>query len=342
MYIYRDIEISNPLYIHFLCGNKYQRKNDRDKRNRLKNYIDQIDNNYALILEQLFVTKEYTKMGFNNLEEVEVMASNYAKSIIIFQETVSTAAEISLFASKKYLKNKILVIYAPEEIVETDTVGSFIRLAYFNSNKITYKEYSFKRELNKQEGKEYAYYDTYFDNNELDSEFKNIINDFWKQMQDKSNIKLKKKKNFFSQENVYSINNKEKKIKINLNYNLILSLLISILINNELVAVVRSWNEAISKICKLFQEIISNTISNIEVQDVKSYTVSIKTVDNRDINLPIRFCVYILKKAKLIRIIDNKISVTNKLKSNCHEYKKLLIKINKPHFFEDDNNDQRL
>ena len=337
MYIYRGIKISNPLYIHFLCGNKYKRKNDRDKRKILKKYIDQIDNNYALILEHLFKPKEYSKMGFKDLEEVEVMASNYAKSIIIFQETVSTAAEISLFASKKPLKNKILIIYAPKKIVETDTVGAFIRLAYFDSGKITYKEYNFKRELNKEAGKEYAYFDTYFDNNELDIEIKNTINDFWNQMQDNNDIKLRKKHLYRSKKNTYTIDNEKKEIKILLNYNFILSLLISILINNKLVSDVRAWDEAISKICYLFKEIIGNTISYKEVQNINSYAINIKTINNKEINLPIRFCIYILKKSKLIKIINNRISITDKLKQNCNEYKKLLKEVTKPQFFKDDN-----
>lgn len=334
MYIYNGITIKKPLYIHFLCGKKYIRKDSNDKRKILKEYIDQQENNYALILEQLFYPKEYEKMGFKDLEEVEIMASNYARSIIIFQETVSTAAEISLFASNKKLQNKVLIIYAPRRIVETDSVGAFIKLAYLNSGKITYSEYNFNPKLRTQD--HIAYFDTYFYNNKIDNNFINILKSFWGKNQPSANYKIIKNKAPYKKEDTYRINKREKRISMTISYQLILNFLISILLNNDLVKDVRNLDEAISKICMLFQEIIKNTISNFEFQKLDSYTISIKTIDNHDINLPIRFCLYILKKSKLINIVENQISVSNRFKRSCYEYKSLLKKEQFPRFFGDD------
>ena len=107
MYIYKGKEILHPIYIHFLCGNKYNPDYNNDKREILKNYIDSIDNNYALILEKLFEIEEYKSLGFKDLEEVELMASHYARSIIILHETVSTAAEIAVNGKIKCRKSVI-------------------------------------------------------------------------------------------------------------------------------------------------------------------------------------------------------------------------------------------
>lgn len=338
MYIFCDKEIENPLYIHFLCGNKYHAGDPRDKRNVLKKYIDSINNNHALILEKLFYPIEYSKMGFVDLEQVELMASHYARSIIIFQETVSTAAEVSLFASKELLKNKVLVIHASEEVAETDPVGNFIRLAYFKNQKISHKEYAFKPELHKISGKNVAYYNTYFLDEELGSDFKKELEKFWRRGRKKLNLKLEKEIAICKKENIYRIDKNAKKVYIKLNYDLILTLLISILLNSELIDEIRDIDEAITRTCDLFKKILTNTIEYTEIEDFSSYSMTIKTIDGEDINLPIKFCMYILEKSHLINIENKRISVTNDFKRDCREYRNFLKKPPLPDFFEGDIN----
>lgn len=337
MYIYEGREISHPIYIHFLCGNKYNPKNDNDKREILKKYIDSINNNYALILEKLFEIKDYKPLGFKDLEEVELMASHYARSIIILHETVSTAAEIALFGSKEELKNKILVVYAPSKKINTDSVGNFIKFAFFDEGKIINSEYNFYTKLHKY--KKIAFYKTFFKDNEIKKDFKKILNDFWQKIPNVFNISLTKENRFYYKDNTYSIDKKNNEINVKLNYEFILSMLISIFLNNDLIKDKRNIETVVQKVCILYQDILKNTISKIEVIDLKDYKIHIKTVDNKDINLPIKFCIYILIKSGLINIKNDSISITNDFKKVCNEYKNLIVKKIEPKFFEVNNDE---
>lgn len=332
MYIYKGKEILHPIYIHFLCGNKYNPEHNNDKREILKNYIDSIDNNYALILEKLFEIEEYKLLGFKDLEEVELMASHYARSIIILHETVSTAAEIALFGSKNELKNKILVVYAPSKKIETDNIGNFIKFAFFDEGKIINSEYNFYTKLYKY--KNIAFYKTFFKDNKINDDFKKIIIDFWKKAPNVFYIPLTKENTLYCKDNTYSIDEKNKDVKLKLNYEFILSLLISIFLNNSLVKDKRNIEFIVQKVCGLYQDILKNTISNIEIKNLNDYKIHIKTIDNKDINLPIKFCIYILVKSELINIKGNNISITNDFKKACNEYKDLIVKKNDPDFFE--------
>lgn len=333
MYIYCAKDIINPLYIHFLCGNKYVKKNVEDKRNILKSYIDSLNNNYALILEKLFRPSEYMDMGFKDLEEVELMASNYAKSIIILHETVSTAAEIALFGSKRDLKNKILVIYAPYSKIETDVVGSFIRFAYFKDNKIQNSEFDYNTKLHTSKKGNVSYYNTYFPNNKIDDIFKGLLDNFWKSSYTKMDISFNKYNVLCRKENYYKIS--KKNIFIKLNYEFILSIVLSILLNNDLIKEIRLKEDVVKNMCSLIKEILINTISTHELINIDDYSIDIKASFNQDINLPVRFCIYVLIKAGLINIRNEQISITSKFKMQNDEYKLLLQYIDEPNFFKD-------
>ncbi len=334
MYVFCDKEIKHPLYIHFLCGNKYKKNCIFDKRNVLKTYIDNKENNYALILERLFKLENYSEMGFGDLEEVELMASNYARSIIIIHETVSTAAEISLFGSKKNLKNKILVLYASPEVVQTDSLGTFLKEAFLKDGKVKSNSCDFDRKLYKVKYKDIAFFNIYFKNNKIDDETSLILEKFWLNSSTKYDISFKKYNALRTETNFYRIVKESKLIEIRLDYVLIMAFVISILINNQLMKGIREAEEIVTNICKIVREILTNTISYREKLDLNSYIISIKTYDKFDINLPIRFCIYILLNSGLINIKDERIEITNDFKKSNLEYKYLLLKIEEKNFFD--------
>lgn len=330
MYIYQGKKIFKPLYIHFLCGNKYQKDSDKDKRNVLKSYIDKKSNNYALILESLFEPIEYKNMGFKDLEEVELMASHYARSVIIFHETVSTAAEIALFGSKYELKNKILVIYAPQKIVALDTVGAFIRLAYFQNNKVKHNSYMFSTDLFPIEDG-IGYYETFFENNILDQKIIKKLNIFWSNIKETFNIELKRKIVNVNFQNTYEITNH--RINIILSYHFIMSFVICTLINNSLIKDKREKDLCVRNICEFLKEVLKSTIEKKEVLNLNDYKMSIKTHDKKEINLPIRFCIYLLDKAGFIYFQDEELHISNDFKNKCKEYNDLITIENEPNFF---------
>lgn len=330
MYIYQGKNITKPLYIHFLCGNKYRKKSVEDKRNVLKKYIDEKENNYALILESLFEPSEYKNMGFKDLEEVELMTSHYARSIIILHETVSTAAEIALFGSKEELKNKILIIYAPKENVILDTVGSFLRLAYLKDEKIKSKSYTFKRRIKKKE--KIGYYNTYFWDNKLDENITNEIDEFLENIKDEFNIELKRKMININFQNVYEIN--DHRINITISYHFIMSFVICILINNSFIRDKREKNICVKSICELFKVVLKSTIEKKEILNLSDYKIYIKTQDNKEINLPVRFCIYLLDKIGFIYFKNETLHISNEFKSKFGEYNDLIRVENEPSFFD--------
>lgn len=335
MYIYQGKTIIKPLYIHFLCGNKYQKDSMKDKRNILKNYIDEKENNYALILESLFEPSEYEGMGFKDLEEVEIMASQYAKSIIIFHETVSTAAEIALFGSKEELKDKILVIYAPEENVVLDTVGNFLRLAYFKNNKVKNKPHNFRRKIKKI--KEIRYYNTFFQGNKLDESISSDIEEFLTNIRETFDIELRKKIVNVNFQNNYEIS--EKKIIVILSYNFIMSFVICTLINNSFIRDKREKNMCVKSICEFLKEVLKSTIEKKEVLNLSDYRIYVKTHDNKDVNLPIRFCIYLLDKVNFIYFHNKTLHITKDFKEKFKEYKDLIEIENEPSFFTNEGDE---
>lgn len=136
-YSYKD-----PLNIVFLCGSHYDKKNPRDKRTILKKYINEsIPNLHAIILEENFqfanTNKQY--LSYDNiylagLAQIEQLASLFANKIIIIHETISTAAELGMFAIDPVLAHKICLLVPDNVSVEEEKISGFIRLAFFKND----------------------------------------------------------------------------------------------------------------------------------------------------------------------------------------------------------------
>lgn len=128
----------DPLNIVFLCGSYYNQKNKRDKRNVIKEHIDgTIPNSHAIILEKTFQFTgtnkrylSYDNIYLTGLAQVEQLASLYASKIIIIHETISTAAELGMFAIDPVLAHKICLLVPDKVSVEEEKISSFIRLAF--------------------------------------------------------------------------------------------------------------------------------------------------------------------------------------------------------------------
>lgn len=335
MYTYKNCSIKNPICIHFLCGCVYQKSNPNDKRNVLLNFINSIENNYGLILEKQFTTNQYEDMQFKDLEDVELMAAHYAKSIIILHETISTGAEIALFGSNKELAKKILVLHAPKKSTKINYITNFLQLAYFNKEKVIKKEYNFDTQLYYPfKNEKICYYKTFFSNGEISDNLKNEIINFWNKSTVNSSIDFGKKSLGFIN-NFYIINKENKSIRIFLNYYFILPFVVSVMLNENLYNSVKNVKSSVSQICSLLKEILLNTIEKNEIIDSKCFSSKIYMIDGKNTYLPVRFCLRILCAVNLLKIKSNAIIVTNKLKLNYNDYKMLLVENDFPSFFGD-------
>lgn len=139
MFVFREkYEYSDPFNIIFLCGSHYSKKNKRDKRKILKKYINQfIPNGRSIILEENFQFVKtstrylsYDTIFLTGLAQVEKLASLYANKIVIVHESISTAAELGMFAIDPELAQKIVLLVPDTISVEEDKISGFIQLAF--------------------------------------------------------------------------------------------------------------------------------------------------------------------------------------------------------------------
>ena len=133
-----DVPYYEPFYIIFLCGSKYRAGNTRDKRVVLKKHLEKkYPNTHAIILEHNFWFRKttarylsYDDIYLKSLAQIEQLASLYADRIIIIHETISTAAELGLFAANPLLLPKVCMLTPDFASVEEDKAGGFIQLAF--------------------------------------------------------------------------------------------------------------------------------------------------------------------------------------------------------------------
>lgn len=133
--------INNPLRIFFLCGSFFNTNKDEklDKRIVLKKYIESLNPNYkCLILEENFMfRRSSTKLNYNDiamksLKNIEFLTSLMSDKVLIFHESISTAAEIGLFSSDKTISDKMIILAPDVYSVEEDVISGFLNLSYNN------------------------------------------------------------------------------------------------------------------------------------------------------------------------------------------------------------------
>lgn len=157
MYKFNEITIEADRGIIFLCGTKYKKKSVEDKRNILKKYIESKYNlKNVLILEEHFVFGKkkgylsYDDIFLRNLSDIETLSAAFANGVIIIHDSISTGAELALFASNELLKSKLCVLEPDSTGIEEKKISSFLELAFFGEKSeieriIYYPEvYSFK------------------------------------------------------------------------------------------------------------------------------------------------------------------------------------------------------
>ena len=339
MYIYCGKLIKNPISIHFLCGCKYDINSDKDKRNVVAEYIDSKENNYSLILEKQFTFRHYKKMDLNDLGEIELFASQYASTIIILHETNSTAAEIALFGSKNDLQNKILVIYPPKKLIEVNNIGTFLDKAYFATKKAKKVPYSnFNCTLN-DENEHVRYYMTNFKKNTLDGCIKKIIDEHIENNREEIDISLKRKY-FNYNKNYYNINREKKRIFVYIDYQFIFSFVLAVISNNYFQKIIRDYENCIANMCHIFQDVLVNTICDKEKIGKNDYDkIRVKTIDKKDINKPIKFCINILIGLGLLSFSSGKIVFSRRISEELYEYENIIQEKKEQDFFETNSGD---
>lgn len=125
-----SLKVPNELRISFLCGVRYS-KDEIDKRNTLKKYLDSLPNHRTILLEKYFGLNNYAEVGLYNLYDVETMVGCFSDSVIVIHESLSTAAEIGMLTSDKTIADKTLVLYPDQNSTEEEKISGFIYYAYY-------------------------------------------------------------------------------------------------------------------------------------------------------------------------------------------------------------------
>lgn len=345
MYIYVANKINNPIYIHFLCGNKYDnvpKCNSNivmfNKRVILSEYIrDNLPNHFPVILEEFFTFHTYKAHSMGNLKEIELMTSYLSTSVIIMHETHSTAAEIGVFGNFDELANKMLVVYPSKGSIKYDCVGTFIRESFFTGSIVENQSYPYAIYNKKNQ----RFPTTYFAGNKLDNRFISILNNFFDKVCKKEIDVSFCKIDYYNRVGYY-INKTELKIHITLSYEILFYSLLAAITNLSIMKDARDPDEFTMNFSSIIKNIFQNTVEKREKVNPNDFSVSINMIDGYEINKPIKFIYFLLLKLELINIVEDRIEVTRKLSNIIKNNDNILMKEDKKDFFGDENNEKGL
>lgn len=346
-YTYNDITINNDLRIIFLCGVKFKKN---DKRIVLKQYLEGNPVNKALILEEYFdITSRrngilaYNDIQLNSLFEVENLTAFLADAIFIIHESLSTAAELGVFASNKDLYRKICLITSDEINIEENKLGGFIGLAFCRYPlNIPNIEFYPSVQIN-HISKNISNYHTSFCDNKIGEYLgKNIDEFIEKTVEDKvklTYIKSKYKKPIIDRNSYYIYKKKNKTaIQYFINYKTLKYYIVALFSIDKFKGEIKratSINESVHITTRWYKKVLSETIKEKEgimSDDCRnSFKILGGPIDNINVDTGIAYILYVLHSAKLIGLpIDsNSFVISHELTKLSNTSFKKVINIEK-------------
>lgn len=351
MLIYRDKYTCEKFpCVVFLCGNSFVGEKNNDKRSVLKKYIERNNSDfYPIILEENFAFKKptqkylsYDDIFLKNLFQVEQLASIFADKIIIIHETLSTAAELGMFAHDINMMKKICLLVPDDMSIEENKITNFIRLAYLNprtpdmqiGERITY--YPDIDVIRFSEFK--SDYRTKFHNNEIGPNLGEKVLNFISSEDNDLEIEFRKNKYNKPCKEInkitYNINKElKKKIKVYIHPDVLRIQLFSLFYVNKFKKGIRSSKKMVDHINfvkDFYKNIILNTICNIEGLNPEDFRIEIELSETLcDLNQAIGYFIYMMQGINFITLNGNakhedctnrKISISNKF----NEYEQYL------------------
>lgn len=342
--IYKDKYICNKYpQVVFLCGNKFVEQEKNDKRSILKEYIEEnAADFYSIILEENFMFKNTTKsylsyddIFLKNLFQVEQLASIFADKIIIVHETLSTAAELGMFAHNEAMMKKICLLVPDSMSIEENKTTAFIKLAYLNTNTPKMqigKKIIYYPDIDVNRTSKYkSDYRTEFHNNEIGKNLGCKILRFISS--GTSNPQITFKRNDYNEPYTYTncitykINTKAHNITAYVNPYILKTQLLSLFFVDEFKKEIRNEKrifEHVNYIDEFYHNIILNTVCHIEGLKVNEFNINIKLSGTScTLNQAIGYFIYMLQGIKLLYLESEsesadasirKIRISNKFK----------------------------
>lgn len=320
-YYFKDVKLNSLFRIIFLCGVSFENK-EHDKRRVLKKYLEESKLNKVLIIEEYFsINGDDDKLYYNDIDltslfEIESLTAFMADLIFIIQESLSTSAELGVFASNKRLTKKICLITPNEINVEENKISEFINLAFIKESIGIHNIEFYPVVQQNRVSNDTSNYYTRFLNNQIGKNLANNIERFIeKNTNNTINLYLKKvprNNNNSNYKNYYRINNSKKRIMFYTDYNYLKYYIISLFSIPEFRREIRKKNnikDSVKVVFKWYIEILKNTISEKEGKDARKYGCTFEfpeeNISSTTIQVAIAYILYVLHALEFI-ILPNK------------------------------------
>lgn len=358
MLIYKSkFECTDVLNVVFLCGSNYNHKDPYDKRKILKEFVNNMGYS-GLILEENFIMKNsskkflaYDDIFLKDLASVEQLTSLFASHIIIIHETISTAAEIGMFAINPQIIDKICLLVPDDISIEENKISNFIKLAFLNNNTLKripkvityYPDIDVRRlSVNKSD------YYTFFHDNKIGENLGTHLCCFLKISNKNKIINIKKSKyNKSSNEN----SNIEfyvdyDQLKVSVSTDALKTQLIALFFCEEFRREIRKKKkiyEHVSYIQIFYTNVLKNTIMNLGNKNIINLDINISIKNsNCELRQAIGYFLYLLQAIEFISLendsgcfCDRKITIKNALNKLKDQYKDLITEKKPTDFSEE-------
>lgn len=350
--------INNPLRIFFLCGSFFnlRDKNKIDKRIVLKEYIESLNPKYkCLILEENFLfRKDESKLNYNDinmrsLKDIEVLTSLMSDEVIIFHESLSTAAEIGLFSSDKIINDKMTILAPDIYSTEEDVISGFIKLSYdneffkdYNIKIIRYHPGTYSYEISNNINKIHTFFVDNIIGENLEIKLSSILDNEECSINISKENKHNSTNSSLSKFKVYKNKHKKNILEVKLNVNQFVALLISLFtvdevkrnlrkpanpVNDKSDVKITILRNAIRILKKYFTEYIERAIfSTHPTLRYDEVTIEINYKDS-SFNKAISYFVYVMYGINLIGInpSSRKLTIASQLDQILEEYADLIV-----------------
>lgn len=169
-YIFKEQQITDEYRYIFLCGSHYLKRDKKDKRNVLRDFLKKEKSNYRpIILEDNFIFKKnisrflfYDDIYMKDLYQVEMIMNYLSDNNIIIHESISTGAETGLFLSEELSIKKTCLLIPDEKAIEENKLGQFIYLAFLRGDESVKTIKFYPRIEKKILSNDVKYWHTYF------------------------------------------------------------------------------------------------------------------------------------------------------------------------------------
>lgn len=324
VFVFREkYEYSDPFNIIFLCGSHFSKKNRRDKRKILKEYINQfIPNGRSIILEENFQFVNtntrylsYDAIFLTGLAQVEKLASLYANKIVIVHESISTAAELGMFAIDPELAQKIVLLVPDIISVEEDKISGFIKLAFQKDDapetRVHVIRYYPDVEVHRSSQYKSEYY-SYFHENKIGTFLDRALRAFLTDGTTRRTISFSRSRSPDPQSSPdtvrYHFSSKNKDIQVNIHVDTLKIHMLALLEMEHIRRKLREEREIrehVNFLCTEYRSILQNTIEILTGMDTDDFTirVSLKGSDCT-LNQAVGYFLYMLQATGLIELIQ--------------------------------------